>query len=1724
MAVTSVPALGREVHAAGTSEPTKFATVEQLKAFNTDETDGTNSAKLYFGKDNQEWWIAGSQGGDSVTLFSASPLMEETTFCSGLSSDKPYEADSGCIYETEPSRVYHNHYGTSPMRTKVKQLEASFFSTEEQGLMKDTTIYTYDTYNEVYYATADKLYLVNGIYSAGKSNWLIVGENGPGDSYYNGLRVDSIYWGEESSNYHPNFWLRIPAKPFGSSSYGGDAMCAKLYDGWGNVSSSSPGSSKREVRPTFELDLSPVLFASAAEASLTESTGAKIGDDAAMSLRLDGADRKIGTVKYDNGIDGIVAQRDADAEAIVSLVIQGNDGTSDWYYSVPVGEVETAVTKEQIQETCQISGDIDFADCVFWLEMTLGESKMPYAKMGRNPLLKPGKTIVLEGATIKNTTYGQVQIDRGHDGTNDVRVELPGGKGNVQVAEDGRVTVPAGGKVRVGNEEWMTLPNGGIVDIFGNVEADGIIRGGITAAAPEGGKVTTDVDGKITVPAGGKVQTGEGEEMGLPNGGTVDKDGTVEADKIVRGETTVTAPEGGKVTADKDGKITVPAGGKVQTGEGEEMELPEGGTVDKDGNVEQAGTPGKPFEGSGTAEDPYQIGSRADLEKLRDLVNGGESQEGIHFKVTADIDLGGSAGNPWTPIGTEEHPFKGILDGNSRTVSGLYINDANGNNQGLFGVNGGTIKSLTVSGTVTGKDNVGGIAGSNTGAIRDCTTNVDVSGEDNVGGIAGKNEGTIMGCMNNGSVTGTGTGVGGITGNNAGTVNVSGNTGDVSGNSSVGGIAGRNDGTLDSGTNTAPVAGKDDVGGIAGTNGTNGTVEGCTNSGNVTGTGDGGGKPGAIIGNNQNTNGDAVKNDYYQKTENINKDLTGIGEGTGSGTDPAGIASGQTPINPGKPFNGSGTAEDPYQIGSRADLERLRDLVNGGESQEGIYFKVTADIDLGGSAGNPWTPIGTEEHPFKGTIEGEARNGDSPTVSGLYIDDASKDNQGLFGVNGGTIKNLTVEGTVTGRGNVGGIAGRNDGTIISCMNRATVAGNGNDVGGVAGINAGTIRDSFNTGTASGKDNVGGIAGTNTGTVSGGGNSGEVSGSNNVGGIIGNNAGEASGFFNSGKVDGKDNVGGIAGTSTSSVSMSNNGGEVSGVNNVGGIVGHNTTSAGKLGNAGNNTNFGDVTGTGTGVGGIAGKNDSMLSYNVNEGKVTGGNNAGGIAGDNGENGSVKNDTNSGEVTGGDNVGGIAGNNAGTISGEENTGDVSGNDNVGGITGNNGGTGIVEDSTNNGTVTGGGTGAGGIAGRNDGTLKDDTNTAPVAGKDDVGGIAGTNGTNGTVEGCTNSGNVTSTGDGGGKPGAIIGNNQNTNGDAVKDDYYQKTDEVNKDLTGIGEGTGSGTDPAGITSGQTPIKPGDSNMDQAAADHVKGLIDAIPSPVKLDGETKQKIDAARAAYEGLTAAQKALVPEGTRKKLEDAEKEYSDLERLAALPPETKKQVEDIAETLGISIEEAQEIQKIAKDLGVDLETLLITDDSILGQKSESDIRGSVFSKLQAKATKITATKATLTWKKVKGADGYLIYGASCGKNNKLKLLKTLKGGNKQKYTQSRLKKNSPYKYVVRAYKLVGDRKITISASKMLHVFTTGKYVNAKGVKLNKTKASIKKGKTFRIKAKVVLGSKKGKFKQHRKICYESSNAAVATVTKKGVIKGKKKGTCSIYVYAQNGVYKTIKVTVK
>ncbi len=51
-----------------------------------------------------------------------------------------------------------------------------------------------------------------------------------------------------------------------------------------------------------------------------------------------------------------------------------------------------------------------------------------------------------------------------------------------------------------------------------------------------------------------------------------------------------------------------------------------------------------------------------------------------------------------------------------------------------------------------------------------------------------------------------------------------------------------------------------------------------------------------------------------------------------------------------------------------------------------------------------------------------------------------------------------------------------------------------------------------------------------------------------------------------------------------------------------------------------------------------------------------------------------------------------------------------------------------------------------------------------------------------------------------------------------------------------------------------------------------------------------------------------------------------------------------------------------------------------------------------------------------------------------------------------------------------------------------------------------------------------KKHVAVRYESTNTKIATVSKAGVVKAKAKGTCYFNAYAQNGVAKKIKVTVK
>ncbi len=173
------------------------------------------------------------------------------------------------------------------------------------------------------------------------------------------------------------------------------------------------------------------------------------------------------------------------------------------------------------------------------------------------------------------------------------------------------------------------------------------------------------------------------------------------------------------------------------------------------------------------------------------------------------------------------------------------------------------------------------------------------------------------------------------------------------------------------------------------------------------------------------------------------------------------------------------------------------------------------------------------------------------------------------------------------------------------------------------------------------------------------------------------------------------------------------------------------------------------------------------------------------------------------------------------------------------------------------------------------------------------------------------------------------------------------------------------------------------------------------------------------------------------------------------------------------------------------------------------------------KVTAAKTsqTIRWNAVGSADGYDIYGAKS--NGKYERIQTV-SKKSVKWTHKKLKKGKSYKYYVQAYKEIGGKRVVIGKS--LDVYSTtkgGKYGNASKVSTKKTRVSVKSGKKVGLSVKVA-GKKLNK--TAKKIRYVSSNPAVAKVSSKGVITGKKRGSCTVYCIAGNGVYKKVKVTTK
>ena len=350
---------------------TAYATKDQLMTAFTPDANGTatTKGKLVFGKKSdgttaQEWYILGKDtgvSGDNTIIVAASPIARGQKFNSDISNKNDENLWSDCVYsEATITEVYANHYGASELRDTLQGMatNTSYFTSAEQGLMNATTVTTKDTKNSsVTYTTTDKLYALQGDYDNDQYLWA-----GTDDST---VLAMSSYW--RNGDW---FWLR---SPYGRS--GDFALCADrgyyVILGRVDIDSGSP------VQPASNLDLSSVLFASAATAASSDTKSEKITDSAAMTLRLDGTGKDIGTATYNTTTGDIKAVKGATSQT-VALVVQGNDGTNNWYYSKKITGTDVVNVSDIVAEL-NTPASIDLSACKIWLETTDSAENLTYA-------------------------------------------------------------------------------------------------------------------------------------------------------------------------------------------------------------------------------------------------------------------------------------------------------------------------------------------------------------------------------------------------------------------------------------------------------------------------------------------------------------------------------------------------------------------------------------------------------------------------------------------------------------------------------------------------------------------------------------------------------------------------------------------------------------------------------------------------------------------------------------------------------------------------------------------------------------------------------------------------------------------------------------------------------------------------------------------------------------------------------------------------------------------------------------------------------------------------------------------------------------------------------------------------------------------------------------------------------------------------------------------------
>ncbi len=149
------------------------------------------------------------------------------------------------------------------------------------------------------------------------------------------------------------------------------------------------------------------------------------------------------------------------------------------------------------------------------------------------------------------------------------------------------------------------------------------------------------------------------------------------------------------------------------------------------------------------SETEFTLSTAEELAGLTELVEGGNNFSDKTIMLGGDIDLDGHL---WTPIGTVDFPFSGMMDGNEHAISNVWINSPLVDYMGLFGnCMGASFANITVNtAIIRGGENVGALVAnlSTESSMENChSVNVDIQAQKcNVGGLVG-------GLINNSSIT-----------------------------------------------------------------------------------------------------------------------------------------------------------------------------------------------------------------------------------------------------------------------------------------------------------------------------------------------------------------------------------------------------------------------------------------------------------------------------------------------------------------------------------------------------------------------------------------------------------------------------------------------------------------------------------------------------------------------------------------------------------------------------------------------------------------------------------------------------------------------------------------------------------------------------------------------------------------------------------------------------------